>query len=136
MRKFKIFQVEVGVLLNRKNPEYECYNSVWDNNNGYYNEDFFCSVNEKEAKAFLDKYLKSGTINTYGILVKNFVGEEEFKEIASGEDDGFDYMNYSINNIIYSAYKNDNNEIITNFIDTTNVAKTLEELEENEEESI
>ena len=60
MKLYKVFLIEVGVLLDKNDIEYESYSKVWDYKNGYYNEDYLFCVSYKEARDFIKYYLEKG----------------------------------------------------------------------------
>ena len=130
--KYEAYQFEVGVLLDKDDPEYECYNEVWDYKNGYYNENWGFTKKYDEALEFIDNYVKNGNNNTYGIISFIKVTEEEFNSIYNGSSEIID-MDYDLGNVICSKYKNKDNEIIENFIDKNT---KINENEEDEEETI
>lgn len=132
MKLYKVYQVEVGVLLDKNDAEYDCYCNVWDYKNGYYNEDCLFCITEKEAKQFIKDYIKVGVKKTYGILSEIFVSETSYNEIKNNdEEQDYDNMDYDVRNVIYSAYKNEKNEIIEDFVDINNYIEknTTEERE-------
>lgn len=130
-KKYKAYQIEVGVLLKKDDPEYECYNKVWDYKQGYYNEDWGFYKKFEDAKKYIMDYVKNGCKSTYGIISKIELCKEDY-DICE-EDTVWVNQEYDIENIIFSAYKNDKDEIIENFIDTKKNVKTNDtELEEDE----
>lgn len=129
MKLFKVYQVEVGVLLNKEHPEYDAYSQVWDHKNAYYDEEFtFCKKIE-EAKDYIDNYLIAGVKNTYGILSEIYIDEESYKYIENEVEEQIWNMDYNVENVIYSAYKNEEDVIIENFVDN-------EKYIENEESEV
>lgn len=141
----KIYQYEVGILLDKDNPEYDSYSMVYDGQHGFYNEDWGVELNLDEAKKYVQNYVNEGKPNTYGIISEIEVSDEELADIQKNiEDNGYfetsDYeADYSVDNIIYSLYKSDD-KIIENFINNslideseklnedTNYKKTIETL--------
>lgn len=120
MKLHKIYQVEVGILLDKNDIEYDCYSNVWDHKNGYYDENYLFYITEREAKEFIGNYIKKGNVTTYGILSELLVDKQSYEEVKDGMGAGFIDMNYDIRNVIYSAYKNKENHIIENFVDIAN----------------
>lgn len=115
MNKNTIYQFEVGVLLNKDNNEYEFYSNGWDKNNGYYDENFGFVKTYEEAINYVEKYIKDGVKNTYGIISKVQVNEEDLRSIHNGYSESIN-MDYDLEKIIYNSYKNDEGILIENFI--------------------
>ncbi len=130
MKLFKVYQVEVGVLLSKDDPEYESYSQVWDHKNAYYDEDFIFCKKQDEAKSFIENYINAGVVNTYGILSETYLSEEFYDELDDENKEHCYDLDYSVENVIYSAYKNEKNETIENFVD--NKAVNISNLENEE----
>lgn len=100
----KIYQYEVGVLLDKTNEEYEAYACVWDKKHGYYNEDYGIELSLDSAVEFVKNYVNSGIKNTYGIISEITVSDTRYEEIQNDiEINGYctNYeMNYSMDNVI------------------------------------
>ena len=73
MSERDIYQVEVGVLLDRNDEEFFSYNNAFDKQWGYYDENIWFTTSLKLAKSSALKYVKDGVPNTYAIISK--VGE-------------------------------------------------------------
>lgn len=129
-RRFEVYQYEVGILLDKEDPEYDCYNQVWDFKNGYYNEDWGFFSTYKEAKEYIRNYIKSGCIKTYGIILKINVDEETYIDVCTRNTECIE-QEYELNSVVYSAYKNDDEKIKEDFIDKNNF---IEEKDEESEE--
>lgn len=103
----KGYRYEVGILLNKDNSEYDCYNNVYDKNHSYYAEDVGIFETKEEVIKYVEDYISNGKKNTYGIIgIEDIEDSFDFKDI-------FDYevICYDIENIFYCKYKNENNEI-------------------------
>ena len=64
----KIYQYEVGVLLDKNNEEYEAYSDVWDKKHGYYNEDWGIELKLDNAKDYVknaDEFNKEKVTKKY-----------------------------------------------------------------------
>ena len=123
----KVYQYEVGILLDEDDDEYDSYNEVWDKQHGFYNEDWGVELDLESAKEYVQSYVNDGVVNTYAIISEIIVSDEELEDIKENIDENgyvetsdFD-MDYSIDNVIYSLYKS-NNGIVENFLN-----KSLEE---------
>lgn len=126
--KCEVYQFELGVLLDKNDKEYECYNKVWDYKYGYYNVDWGFCRKLKDAQNYITDYVKNGCKNTYGIISKVNVSKEEY-DICE-EDTAWVDMDYNLGNVIYSICRNQNNEIVEDFID---IKTRINENEESEE---
>lgn len=113
----KIYQYEVGVLLDKDDEEYEDYCDVWDKKYGYYNEDWGIELNLEQAKKYIQDYVQNGVDRTYGIISEIIISDEEYEECKENiEKNGYceiaDYdVDYSLENVIYSLCKNKENFI-------------------------
>jgi len=100
----KIYQYEVGVLLDKTDEEYEAYACVWDKKHGYYDEDCGVEITLEAAISYVEDYVNNGVKNTYGIISEITVSDEEYEEILEDiENNGYctDYdMNYDMENVI------------------------------------
>ena len=126
--QYKIYTYELGILLDKSNPEYDYYSNVWDRNYGYYDETIGALVDFDEAKKEVIDYVKNGVKNTYGIICERHVDETVYNEIKNGED--YDDYSYDIEDVVYSIYKNNEGNIIENFLKDT-LAKTEESKDNN-----
>lgn len=91
--------VEVGVLLDENNEEFEQYNIVYDHKYGYYDENQYFSESFNKAKKEITEYVQKGIKMTYGIISNNDITRSYFTE-----------------SIIYSIMKDNSGNIIENFI--------------------
>lgn len=149
---FDIYKVEVGVLLDKDNKEYDLY-LYYDKKHSYYEENSILFLDYNRAVEYAKKYVDNGVNGTYSIISKLEYNSEKIygkkvTDIEMGyvmndinyilgngyvEDIGiFDGL-YELDNVIYSLYKvrdeknpyflgKGNGEIIENFV------KTKEEL--------
>ena len=128
----KLYQYEVGVLLDEDDDEYEAYSEVWDKKHGYYNEDWGVELDLDSAKKLVKDYVSRGVLNTYGIISEIFLSDEELDYVKDNieengyfETSGYD-MDYSLDNVIYSVYKSDNG-IVENFVNMDLTENKLQE---------
>lgn len=149
---FDIYKVEVGVLLDKDNSEYDLY-LYYDKKHSYYEENSVLFLDYNRAVEYAKNYVDNGVNGTYSIISKiKYDSQEIYGKKATDTEMGY-VMNdinyilgggyvedigmfndlYSINNVIYSLYKvrdeknpyymgKGNGEIIENFV------KTKEEL--------
>ena len=112
--------LEVGKLLEKTNCEYECYSKVFDQGNGYYNENniLYPSVDCDTALEYAKEYVAKGNDATYAIISKAgnvyFDDEEGFDD---GNIGGIDKDAYSSESVLYSLCKI-NEEYKENFVKT------------------
>lgn len=120
----KVYQVEVGVLLNENNEDYESYNIVYDKKYGYYNENiWFCKTLEKAKESALE-YVKNGVEKTYGVISEIDIDNENVYISLNGniidKDSGYDldseFCDYSLD-LVVKSYAKMEKEIIEDFID-------------------
>ena len=91
----KVYQVEVGVLLDKTDPEYQSYNTAFGGKYSYYNENIWFTFSKKEALKTAKEYVDKGVDGTYGII--SYVGQcgKEYK-IENGnivDEEGYDCSN-------------------------------------------
>lgn len=114
----KIYQYEVGILLDKTDTEYESYSQVWDKKHGYYNEDWGVEFSFDSAKNYIKDYVNNGVKNTYGIVSEIIVSDEIYKEMLENVEINGYYdtscydMDFSLENVIYSLIKTKENFII------------------------
>ena len=137
---FNVYKVEVGVLLDKDDREYECYNNVYDKNWGYYDENVVLFLDYNRAVEYAKSYVNEGVNKTYSIISKlkydsekiynsksvdtmNYVARDINYILGGGYVDDINIFKdlYSVDNVIYSLYKylgKENEEIIENFVRT------------------
>lgn len=122
---FNVYKVEVGVLLDKDDSEYECYSECYDKNNGYYEENSVLFLDYNRAVKYAKDYVNNGVNGTYSIISKlKYDSEEIYGKKATDMEMGY-VMNdinyilgggyvedigmfnglYSVDNVIYSLYK-------------------------------
>src|SRR5690554_738877 len=120
--KKEIYNLEVGVLLDKNHEEYDCYNMVYSDNYGFYDENVIAYIKEDYDKAieYANDYVKNGVNKTYAILTyQGLLDIENDKELECIVEHGYsDFLNldYSSENVVYSIVKDDKGNIIQDFI--------------------
>lgn len=119
--KRDIYNLEVGVLLAEDNADYNCYNNVYDKYNAYFdeNEIAYLKKDYDNAIEYAKNYVKSGVKRTYAILTYQGMYNLSTRDIVSIKEFGYCdniELDYSSENIEYSIMKNDDGEIIENFV--------------------
>lgn len=124
--KFNVYKVEVGVLLDKDNSEYDLY-LYYDKKHSYYEENSVLFLDYNMAVEYAKNYVDNGVNGTYSIISKlEYDSKEIYTKGKELEDEEMDYvMNdinyilgggyvedigmfnglYSIDNVIYSLYK-------------------------------
>jgi len=112
------YSVEVGVLIPQTHEEFKAYSMVYDEKNGFYDENQWASIDLQKAAEEVMDYVKHGVNNTYGTIsiagLCEVVGDES-------ESDLFDIVDpsYTLEYLYYSVAKIDG-KIVENFIDIPN----------------
>lgn len=112
MNTKEVYLIDVGILLTQKDDEFESYAIVYDKKYGYYDENQYNKPTLEEAILDVKKYIENGCDGTYGVVSK-LVAPEDF----DCDNDFLGPKSYSLDNIVYSLAKIDN-QIIENFIET------------------
>ena len=121
-----VYKVEVGVLLDKDNKDYDCYSNVYDKEHAYYDENVIFELDYSKALDYAKQYVENGVNGTYAIISKincdnNYSFTEEYIELFGGEE------LYNTKNVIYSLNKvrnedhpyylgKGNGKIIENFV--------------------
>ena len=120
--------LELGVLVD-KSDEFDYYSSAYDHKHGYYDETYLNGL-EKDFDALKEdalNYLKDGVANTYAIITSIDVkgSEEDFEDVIQQmEEDRFidnsvDFLDgeqFELDNVVWSAYKDENGKIHEGFL--------------------
>ncbi len=103
--KTKIFMVEVGIELNENSEEYNYYNiKVNGKEKGYqslYDENILAFLDQKQAKNYIDEYVKNGVKNTYGFMWSIEKDVEDFEQEELKENYFLEGQFYEQEEIIY-----------------------------------
>lgn len=115
--QIECIMLEVGKLLEKDNREYECYSKVFDQENGYYNENniLYPVRDYDKALEYAKEYVAKGNDATYAIISK--AGNVYFDD-----EEGFDKDAYSSESVLYSLCKI-NEEYKENFVKTIGETK-------------
>lgn len=104
----QLYFVEVGVLLNKTHPEFECYQiSNFYDQFGFYDENRLTFTTLNKALKYAKKYVEDGVNNTY-VIVYTFVcniDDEELQEIKDIAYSECSLENPSIETTIFFQYK-------------------------------
>ena len=105
----KVFLVEVGILLDETDKEFDAYSTVYDKKHGYFDENQFYIKDKFDAIKQVDEYVKQGNDGTYGIVSETYVNDdlEDFNYVIEEE--------YLLDDVVYSIAKN-NGQVVTCFL--------------------
>lgn len=111
------YEVEVGVLLKPEDKEYDSYKGdrVYGGQQSFYDESqyaFKADELEKEKEAVLN-YIKNGNPGTYGII------KGPFPMDGAATIDDIEEFDYDINSVMFSAFKQEDGNIVYNFLEGT-----------------
>lgn len=103
MKPIKLYKIEVGVLLDNTDPEYE-KNKIFtfgphDPKHAYLDENTAFFTNKKKALRWLRNYVKKGVLNTYGVLSELIYDQNDPSLCYDAEDTRrivHDIRNYGI----------------------------------------
>lgn len=124
IKPITLYKVEVGVLLQENNKEFNDYACAYDKKHAYYDENTLFFTNKEKAITFAKRYVRNGVVNTYGIVsALNYdpvaiYGEanplmysfEDMRQIAEegcleNYIDMFGEDNWDVKNVIFNIYK-------------------------------
>lgn len=107
----KVFVVDIGVLLEEDDDDFEYYSLVYDQKYGYYDEGQYYVENYEKAINDVKEYVKTGVDGTYGIVLKTILDDEIDLEEVCVEDE-----EYILENVVFSIAKI-NGKIVENFLE-------------------
>ena len=116
-----IYLVECGVLLDKAHKEYEYYSQVYDKKHGFYDETQFMTTSKDFGINYINEYVESGVVNTYGILTEQVIDSDSvYDELVEEEKENpyleliefGAYETYDMLSVLYDVYKKDKNTII------------------------
>ena len=139
-----IYKVEVGVLLEKNNEEYNDYSQVYDKQHAFYDENVVFFAEKIDAIDFAKKYVTDGVIDTYGIVKLIKYNAEELygkpnniydvihdcetikydmlqiidEHILENWRDMFGSENFDMSNIVLSVMKSKDGSLVENFLIT------------------
>ena len=117
MTKKELYLVDIGILLNENDDEFECYSQVYDSKYGYYDESYYFITKEdlekaiKQEKTYFKKYYSK---NTYVVI--SYQGFWYVEEDDDLQDLDLSSCDYSKSSVVYSVMKDKHGNIIENFI--------------------
>ena len=124
IKPITLYKVEVGVLLQENNKEFNDYACVYDKKHAYYNENTLFFTNKCKAIAWAKKYVHRGVARTYAVvsalkydsvaiygnanpLMYSFEDMKQIEEEGCLENyiDMFGEDNWDVKNVIFNIYK-------------------------------
>ena len=123
----QLYRVETGVLLTAEDAEYEKYNHIYTQDFGFFDEGLHYELCPKEAREYGNHYIKHGVDRTYAVITSDvFLANDAelttiVDAIVSGETEADESWNfgYDLNDILYFAYKdNDNLKVVIDKLPT------------------
>lgn len=119
----KVYLVETGVLLKEDYPDYNAYNVSYDKKHGFYDEGQYYSLNFLPERENALKEVENGVPWTYAIISETCINSEALKDLRE------DYVpveneDYLPENVVFSAYKDEEGEIHYNFIEGQRLTDT------------
>ena len=119
--KQTLYFVEVGVLLDHTNKEYEYYkiNGFHDTIFGFYDENKLTFLSLKDAKEYADNYINDGVDKTYAIIYSFVcnIDDNDLEEIITSKCCEYSLEPPQLDTTLYFAYKTDNKlNIVTEIV--------------------
>lgn len=120
-----IYAVETGFLLDKTDPEYDCYNEVYDKKHGFFNDGNCVYPSEEEADDAAKTYVEEGDTKSYAIIsiltCDESLWEEMKAEIENDESDGYEWFNelegdpsmYTMDAVFRTYHKDDDGNVLT-----------------------
>lgn len=105
--KFNVYKVEVGVLLDKDNDEYDFY-LYYDKKHSYYEENSVLFLDYNIALEYAKQYVDNGVNGTYSIISKlEYDSRDIYGNGKELEDEEMGYVMNDINYILGGGYVED-----------------------------
>ena len=105
--KFNVYKVEVGVLLDKDNEEYDFY-LYYDKKHSYYEENSVLFLDYNIALEYAKQYVDNGVNGTYSIISKlEYDSRDIYGNGEELEDEEMGYVMNDINYILGGGYVED-----------------------------
>lgn len=105
--KFNVYKVEVGVLLDKDNEEYDFY-LYYDKKHSYYEENSVLFLDYNMALEYAKEYVDNGVNGTYSIISKlEYDSRDIYGNGKELEDEEMGYVMNDINYILGGGYVED-----------------------------
>ena len=100
----RVYLLEVGVLLDEDDEEYEFYSQAYDKAHGFYDEGQNYYVSLSKAIRSAKEYVEEGVENTYAIVSETEL-DYEFTQDELDEDVCVENEEYSLASVVFSVVK-------------------------------
>ena len=105
--QFNVYKVEVGVLLDKDNEEYDLY-LYYDKKHSYYEENSVLFLDYNSAIEYAKDYVDNGVNGTYSVISKlEYDSKDIYGKGKELEDEEMNYVMNDINYILGSGYIED-----------------------------
>lgn len=110
-----VYCVEVGIVLDKNDEEFDCYTigDFFDDCYGFYDENRVLTFDYQQAVDFAEYYVKNGVINTYAIIhndIFNF-DDKDIEDIKNWNCADDCIFNPTIESTSLFLLKNESNKI-------------------------
>ena len=113
--KTELFFVEVGVILDKENEEFDCYTirDFYDDEFAFYDENRLTFLDYEHAKKYADDYVNRGVNRTYAIIHNAIcdITDDEYDDIICNAYCEYSLDNFDKKDVLYFIHK-ENKEII------------------------
>ena len=102
------------------------YSQVYDKKHGFYDETQFMTTSKEFGINFINEYVECGVVNTYGILTEQVIDSDSVYDELVEEEKENPYLEliefgaydvYDMLSVIYNIYKNNEKEIVKDFLE-------------------
>lgn len=98
------YLVEVGVLIDKTNEDYETYSNAYDKQRGYYDENQYYKKDKESAINDVKEYVKNGVENTYGVVSETQLNDDLINLL---DEIPVENESYEVEDVLYSSAKID-----------------------------
>lgn len=100
----KVYLLELGVLLDKNDEDYEFYSRAYDNAHGFFDEGQGYYVDLKKAVEEATAYVKGGVEKTYAIVSETEL-DYEFTQEELDDDVCVEDEKYELESVVFSLVK-------------------------------
>ena len=122
----KLYLVDEGMLLSERDPEFEHYNTVYDQKHGYFDENQYYESTSENAIFAACFYVFQGKPGTYAVVTVQDGFDDSVVENIS--EISVENADYSVENIIFSICKDESGKILFPFISSTDNKKGVDSI--------
>lgn len=112
-----LYLIDIGILLENEDPEFEYYNIVYDHKYGYYDKNQYYKKSKDVAIKEAMEYVKNGPVGAYAVVTLQDGFDDNMKDddIAELNIESPDYI---VSAVIYSIKKDKDEKLLESFIMT------------------